>query len=73
MRSSRERDSEGLRPGGRRGCRGLLSQDMLQEEDFLQTVVSAYQAGSRVVVTGYSMGGMLAQLFVLFLGERIHR
>lgn len=46
---------------------------MLQEEDFLQTVVSAYQAGSRVVVTGYSMGGMLAQLFVLFLGERIHR
>ncbi|TYZ63713.1 hypothetical protein PybrP1_003682 [[Pythium] brassicae (nom. inval.)] len=44
-------------------------QDMIQD-GLLDTVMQYVEQGVAVHVTGYSMGGMLGQLFMLYLGDR---
>ncbi|CEG38782.1 triacylglycerol lipase [Plasmopara halstedii] len=43
-------------------------QDMI-EKGLLDSILKYVEQGSRVHVTGYSMGGMLGQLFMLYLGD----
>lgn len=44
-------------------------QDMIAD-GLLDTIVAYVAQGAAVHVTGYSMGGMLGQLFMLYLGDR---
>uniref|UniRef100_K3WKA7 Fungal lipase-type domain-containing protein n=1 Tax=Globisporangium ultimum (strain ATCC 200006 / CBS 805.95 / DAOM BR144) TaxID=431595 RepID=K3WKA7_GLOUD len=44
-------------------------QDMLKD-GLLDTIIKYVEQGAAVHITGYSMGGMLSQLFMLYLGDR---
>lgn len=44
-------------------------QDMIKD-GLLDTIIKYVEQGVAVHVTGYSMGGMLGQLFMLYLGDR---
>lgn len=76
-RRDSDEDSEGSNPIRLSKARNVrvhravhdYMQDMLKD-GLLDTITKYVEQGASVHITGYSMGGMLSQLFMLYLGDR---
>lgn len=55
------------------GIQDYLTDMLTTNPSFLPSVAGAVERGGQLVVTGYSMGGMLSHLFMLHVGEELVR